>query len=159
MAYDYAKSSLNHELKRFDALDSKANKFLGLVSAVLGIFVSLIGWGFNKFFPPVSAMQCWVVFLLFVILFGLVVSWFKLFSSIRITNMPTLKLEERACDYLCQENEQVFKDILKIYANLIEAHRSVMTRKIELVDSAYKYIQFSAVVTIVTAFFILISQL
>lgn len=159
MAYDYAKSSLNHELQRFDVLDSKANKFLGLVSAVLGIFVSLIGWGFNKFFPPVSAMQCWVVFFLFVILFGLVVSWFKLFSSIRITNMPTLKLEERACDYLCQENEQVFKDILKIYANLIKDHRSVMTRKIELVDSAYGYIQFSAVVTIVTAFFILISQL
>ena len=159
MAYDYAKSSLNHELKRFDALDSKANKFLGLVSAVLGIFASLVGWGFGKFFPPVTAMQCWVVFLLFLIVFGLVGSWFKLFASIRITNMPTLKLEERACDYLCQENEQVIKDILKIYANLIEVHRSVMTQKIELVDSAYRYIQFSAVTTIVTAFFILISQL
>ncbi|CAK2509114.1 hypothetical protein VCRA2111O136_40159 [Vibrio crassostreae] len=104
-------------------------------------------------------MQCWVVFLLFLIVFGLVGSWFKLFASIRITNMPTLKLEERACDYLSQENEQVFKDILKIYANLIEVHRSVMTQKIELVDSAYRYIQFSAVTTIVAAFFILLSQL
>ncbi|HDO1374142.1 hypothetical protein ACEUCK_07960 [Aeromonas veronii] len=130
-----------------------------MVSAILGIFASLIGWGFDKFFPPVSSMQCWVVFLLFLIAFGLVGAWFKLFGSIRITNMPTLKLEERACDYLCQDNEQVFKDILKVFANLIEVHRTVMTRKIELVDSAYGYIQFSAVVTIVTAFFILISQL
>ena len=100
MAYDYAKSSLNHELKRFDALDSKANKFLGLVSAVLGIFASLVGWGFGKFFP-VTAMQCWVVFLLFLIVFGLVGSWFKLFASIRITNMPTLKLEENVHVIIC----------------------------------------------------------
>ncbi|MGR3064572.1 hypothetical protein ABMY28_21765 [Vibrio vulnificus] len=159
VAYDYAKSSLDHELKRFDALDSKANKFLSLVSVVLGIFVSLIGWGFDKFFPPVSAMQCWVVFLLFLIALGLVGSWFKLFGSIRITNMPTLKLNGQACEDLCQENEKVFRDILKVYASLIEVHRSVMTQKIELVDSAYRHIQFSAIVTLVAAFFILISQL
>ena len=159
IAYDYAKSSLDHELKRFDSLDAKANKFLGLVSAILGVFVSLIGWGFDKFFPPISFMQCWIVFLLFLIIFGLLQAWFKLFGSIRITNIPTLKLEERACEYLCQENEQVIKDILKVYANLIETHREVMTKKIILVDSAYRYIQFSAVVTIITAFFILVSQL
>ncbi|WP_281517014.1 hypothetical protein, partial [Vibrio parahaemolyticus] len=90
---------------------------------------------------------------------GLAGSWFKLFGSIRITNMPTLKLNGQACDDLCQENEKVFRDILKVYASLIEVHRSVMTQKIELVDSAYRHIQFSAIVTLVAAFFILISQL
>ncbi|MDA0145548.1 hypothetical protein OCT63_15095 [Vibrio sp. RW] len=43
LAYNYAKMALAQELKRFDSLDSKANKFLGLISVVLGVLVSVIG--------------------------------------------------------------------------------------------------------------------
>ncbi|MNS72062.1 hypothetical protein D3C72_1054590 [compost metagenome] len=101
LAYNYAEMALDQELKRFDSLDSKANKFLGLISVVLGVLVSVIGWGFEKFFPPITAMQCWIVFLLFLIIFNLSFAWHYLFKSIKVSDFPTLKLDNYVSSVLC----------------------------------------------------------
>ncbi|PRQ63260.1 hypothetical protein [Vibrio sp. V01_P9A10T6] len=159
LAYSYAMMALDQELKRFDSLDNKANKFLGLISVVLGVLVSVIGWGFDKFFPPVTAMQCWVVFLLFLIISNLSLAWHYLFKSIKVSDFPTLKLDRNVSSTLCDFEEENIKTIIISYQELLSEHKSVMLVKEYYVEKAYKCISYGAMLTLMALFFIMVSQL
>ncbi|MFM2642572.1 hypothetical protein AAFX33_15570 [Vibrio chagasii] len=159
LAYNYAKMALDQELKRFDSLDSKANKFLGLISVVLGVLVSVIGWGFEKFFPPVTSLQCLIVFLLFLIILSLSLAWHYLFKSIKISDFPTLRLDQNVCSQLCTFEEENIRTIIISYQQLLEVHKNVMLLKEKYVEKAYKNISYGAGITLIALFFIMVSQL
>jgi hypothetical protein len=159
LAYDYAKMSLEQELKRFDSLDSKANKFLSLISVVLGVLVSVIGWGFTEFFPPVTAIQCWVVFLLFLIIFNLSLAWYYLFKSIKVSDITTLKLDCDVAAVLCNFSSENIKTIIRSYQEVREEHKNDMLAKEYYVEKAYKCISIGAMLMLTALFFIMVSQL
>ncbi|WP_282167612.1 hypothetical protein [Shewanella japonica] len=159
LAYDYAKITLEQELRRFDSLDNKANKFLGFISVFLGVLVSLVGWGFDKFFPPVTVMQCCIVFLLFLIVFSLSLAWHYLFKSLKVAEMPTLKLDNVVCETLCKFEPDNISNIITSYKELLSVHKTAMVKKVEYVESAYNCISFGAIVTLITVFFMMVSQI
>ena len=158
LAYDYAKMSLEQELKRFEALDSKSNSFLSLISVVLGVLVTVIGWGFQKFFPPNTAMKCLIVLLLFLTTSSLSVAWYYLFKSIKVTNFPTLKLDKAVCEKLCDFDAENIKTIIYSYYKLLNTHKDVMFTKVNYVETSYRYISAGAMFTLISLFFIMISQ-
>ncbi|WP_194575691.1 hypothetical protein [Vibrio anguillarum] len=159
LAYDYAKVALEQELKRFDSLDNKANKFLGLISVALGLLVSVIGWGFDKYFPPETASQCWIVFIMFLTIFGLVLAWSHLFQSIRVAAIPSLKLDNSVCKKLCSDDSDKITLIIETYHDLLQRHKEAMITKESFIEKSYRCISFSGVLILVLLFSIMISQL
>ncbi|EGR0050512.1 hypothetical protein FR265_23405 [Vibrio vulnificus] len=158
IAYNYAKASLDNEFKTFDSLDNKANKFLGLVTLGIGIVVSLSGWGIDIFLPLSDATSCLSVFILFLLVFFLSNAWFCLFKSIKISKVPTINLNDKVIDTLLDPTTDVAKDVLCTFVKLNEAHRSVMAKKVKLLESGYTYIMLSAVSTLLLIFVIVIAK-
>ncbi|GAB3536300.1 hypothetical protein GCM10027342_54300 [Photobacterium alginatilyticum] len=158
IAYYYAKASLDNEFKSFDSLDNKANKFLSLVTLGIGLVVSLVGWGFDKFIPLKTASSCITVFLIFVIIFFLSNAWFKLFKSIKVSDVPTIKLNDEVCKILVSPETDVLSEVIGTYSNLVKAHRETMSKKVELLESGYRYIALTAVAILILLFSIVVSQ-
>ena len=159
VAHEYAKFSLTYELKRFESIDSKAAKFLSFVSVMFGLQITVVSKVFDDFFPPESEMQCVIVFLLFLLSFFLISSWFYLFRAIKVTDVPTLMLKRESTSFLCSKDSVIDAEIVEIYAEVIKAHREVMSRKESLIEAAYRNIFRAGVVLIPTLFLILITKL
>ncbi|EHU0329514.1 hypothetical protein MW652_001136 [Vibrio vulnificus] len=158
-AHEYAKLSLENELKRFDSLDSKATKFLSFVSVMFGLLISVVTTGFSTFFPPVTKIQCLIVFMLFLLSFSLILSWFYLFRAIKVSDRPVLKLNDDVVSFFYSKETDTDFCVVKSYSDLMQAHKKEMKKKEHLIECAYTCIFNAGVIFVPTLFFILISKL
>lgn len=141
--YELSKKALDDELDRYKKLDEKASRFLSILSIGIVAYTALI----NASSLKLKAMGTlgfsgWV----FVALTGLTFmalfsAWFRIFSSIKLSDRPTIEIGETV-NKLAEEEELItmYNALALSCQEALSLARPVLKAKTDYLESAYKEI-------------------
>ncbi|MCF5708656.1 hypothetical protein GIV19_15320 [Pseudomonas syringae] len=144
--YELSQKALDQELERYKKLDEKASRFLSILSVGIVAYTALINASASKTFVPGSpTWPSWifvgVAAVTFIALFS---SWLRIFTSIRLADVPKVAIGTTANKLADEE------DLITMYYQLAMSCQEVkesatkrLTDKTYWLQSAYKEIQFS----------------
>ena len=158
--YELSKKSLDEELERYKKLDEKASRFLSILSVGIVAYTALINAAAPKIGPVSSAGWLSGLFIgLSVITFiALFSSWFRIFTSIRLADVPKVEIGETANTLAADEDLITMYYALAISCQEVQAHaKELLKDKTRWLQSAYREIQFSTyslMASLLTYFFL-----
>lgn len=144
--YELSRRALDEELDRYKRLDEKASRFLSILSIGIVAYTALLNAGASKIFPLHSAgPAAWLFVALAVLTFiALLSSWFRIFCSIKLSSSPRVSIGSAANTLAEDEDLVTMYYMLSISCqNAVASARTVLTKKTDYLESAYKEIQFS----------------
>jgi len=158
--YEYARKSLDEDLKRFQAIDDKAAKFLTLVTVVFGVFSSITPWIFENWIPPSDAISWFLIVLVGLTFIVLVLSWSLLFRAIKLIKAPRMPLTDSLIQFFWEkEFPDIYFALTKTCKAALGENRKVIKRKGELIKNAYICIAISAWLVAADVSLIILSKL
>ncbi|MEE4372670.1 hypothetical protein V2J67_09895 [Pseudomonas alliivorans] len=141
--YELSKKALDEELDRYKKLDEKASRFLSILSIGIVAYTALINAASSKLQMMSSlGVSGWV----FVILTGLTFialfsAWFRIFSSIKLSDSPTIAIGKTVNELA--ENEELitmYNAMALSCQDALSLARPVLKAKTDYLESAYKEI-------------------
>lgn len=141
--YELSKKALDEELDRYKKLDEKASRFLSILSIGIVAYTALINAASSKLQIMSSlGVSGWV----FVILTGLTFialfsAWFRIFSSIKLSDSPTIAIGKTVNELA--ENEELitmYNAMALSCQDALSLARPVLKAKTDYLESAYKEI-------------------
>lgn len=158
--YHYARSLLDEDIERYQRIDEKATKFIGLVSTVFAVFTGVVSWIFKNRFPPNTILE-WILITLIILTFlALISSWSLLFRTIKLYPVPRLPLSDEIDNLFYNKDfPQIYYDLTLACRNALEMSHKVAKEKENLILKAYKDIAISAWLITISGIFIILVQL
>lgn len=158
--YDYARKSLDEDIKRFQSIDNKAGKFLTLVSAVFAVFSAITPWIIRNKIPPTDTISWILLIAVGVTFIALVSSWSLLFRAIKLAKVPRMPLTDSVLDmFWGKDFPDIYLALTKSCRVALEENRKITDIKGNLIRKAYAVITFSAWLVAADVVLIVISKL
>lgn len=92
--YAISKEVFKEELERFYSIEQKASQYLSVLTLLLGATAFFIKWLVENFIPPHNTFEFVLVILASGILVCLFVSWFAIFSALKIYKVDIIPLTD-----------------------------------------------------------------
>ena len=145
LLYDYSRKCLDEDIDRFQLIDLKAEKFLTLVTAVIGIMATVSAWAFQTLMPPVDILT-WGLFVAIILTFVcLASSWSLLFRAIKVTKVPRMPLSDQVVTLFWNNDlPDIYYALTKSCRAALDENRKIISMKGDLIVLAYRDISLSA---------------
>ncbi|MBF4209235.1 hypothetical protein EI533_16015 [Pseudomonas donghuensis] len=159
--YELSKKALDDELDRYKKLDEKASRFLSILSLGIVAYTALI----NAASPKMLMINHpnWRTYLFIVLasltLVALISAWYRIFATIKLSNVPRVQIGEDA-NQLAEKEELItmyFRAAMTCQ-EAVDRAQKLLENKIKNLGVAYKEIQFSTglLVALLVTYFCLI---
>jgi hypothetical protein len=138
--YRFSNQALEEEQKRFARLEDKANRYLVVLTFLVGLAVPTGKALFVELLPPTSPSAWLAVNVCVAIFCSLGFSWFLTFWVIRTQRLKTRPLNSEMIKFFKEQKEvNIYYAIAKANAAAFEENRKVNDRKGKLLTYATRW--------------------
>lgn len=159
-ALSYIRDRYVEEQSRFNHFEEKCGKLVSLLTIVIGIFVSLVGFKSKALFSLDSELDWIVLGLCALLSIVLASAWGHALRALKLGDCPVAAKSRKNADYiLSTSSESAFQHIVDCYVDTTEILGKVIDEKAQNLEHAYGEITASAWISALLALFIAIKEL
>ncbi|MBN1141912.1 MAG: hypothetical protein JXB25_09000 [Deltaproteobacteria bacterium] len=157
---NYIKDRYIEEQSRFTHFEEKCGKIVTLLTIIIGVFASLVGFKSQTLFGPSGKLD-WVILLACsVIAFAMACSWGHALRALKLGECPVAAKSKSNAEYLFTATEEdAFKQIIDCYVDTTEKLTKVIDEKATNLEQAYKNLVLSAWSSIFLVILLVIKEL
>jgi hypothetical protein len=144
--YALSQAVFKEELDRFNSIEQKASQYLSVLTLLLGATAFFLKWLVENFIPPHGALESVLLALASGILICLFVSWFSIFSALKIYKVEIIPLNNLWFDFFANNR------LVDIYYHLSarmkegrEKNRATLNRKGRWLNFGYNSMRVAVV--------------
>jgi len=142
--YEYGRAALEEELQRFQNIENKSARYLGLLSVGVVAYTVLLRSFSSSIFPPNGFLDYAACVVVGGTYLAMASSWSFLYRSITFSGMPRLQFDKNFIER-CESMDlpTIHLALTRSCAEAIEVAREQNSEKVHLLVMAYKEIALS----------------
>jgi len=159
VAIDYARERYVEEMARFDFLEDKSSRFLGMLTIAIGGFSVLAGWYLEAVGKPQDLSDWFTMATLIVTFASLAYAWSYVLAALKLQTVDVATRSPEAIEHIKNSSSAVRDDfILSCYADTVQKIAKTLEEKERDLGRAFKGIVFSGVSFLVSITCIIINK-